>query len=130
MPLYTTICTHCGRKDSIYRLIVERDVNIPDCLYDGQPMRRAVEAPAVHADLPGYQSPVDGRWIEGKRARIEDLKRNNCRPWEGMESERKEAVKRAEEADRVLDQKSEAAVHETFNNMSAEKQRVLATAFD
>lgn len=126
MPMYGTICTHCGRKDTVYRSVANRDKDLPLCPDDDFPVRRAVEAPAVHADLPGYQSPIDGRWVEGRRARTEDLKRSNCRPWEGMETERREAVKRAEEADRDFDAKTEAAVHETFNAMSAESQRALA----
>jgi hypothetical protein len=37
-----------------------------------------VQAPKVFGDLPGYQSPVDGSWIEGRRARKYDLEKNNC----------------------------------------------------
>lgn len=35
-------------------------------------------APRVFGDLPGYQSPIDGRWIEGRKARRYDLESNNC----------------------------------------------------
>ena len=127
MPLYTFKCPNCGTVDRVFRKVAERN-QAPVCQHGaiGHYMQRIVEAPAVQADLPGYQSPIDGRWIEGRRARTEDLKRNNCRPWEGMETERKEAVKRAAEADREFDAKTEAAVHETFNAMSAESQRALA----
>lgn len=48
-------------------------------------------APLVMNDLPGYQSPVTGEWVEGRRARREDLKRSGCRPYEGREQEQKEA---------------------------------------
>jgi hypothetical protein len=34
--------------------------------------------PMVYGDLPGYQSPIDGRWIEGRRARAYDMQSNNC----------------------------------------------------
>lgn len=34
--------------------------------------------PKVFGDLPGYQSPIDGRWIEGRRARRYDLESNDC----------------------------------------------------
>ena len=34
--------------------------------------------PQVFGDLPGYQSPIDGKWIEGRRARQYDLESNNC----------------------------------------------------
>lgn len=34
--------------------------------------------PRVYGDLPGYQSPIDGRWVEGRRARRYDMEKNNC----------------------------------------------------
>lgn len=36
--------------------------------------------PRVFGDLPGYQSPIDGKWVEGRRARRYDLESNNCVP--------------------------------------------------
>lgn len=123
MPMYTCRCAQCGHKETIFRHVDKRDEDLPTC--HGQ-MTRMVEAPAVQADLPGYQSPIDGRWVEGRRARVEDLKRNNCRPWEGMESERKEAIKRADAADAEFGKKIETGIAEVYNGMSAESQRALA----
>lgn len=34
--------------------------------------------PATFGDLPGYTSPIDGKWVEGRRARAYDLQSNNC----------------------------------------------------
>ena len=34
--------------------------------------------PLVFGDLPGYQSPIDGSWVDGRRARKYDLEKNNC----------------------------------------------------
>ena len=34
--------------------------------------------PMVWSDLPGYASPIDGAWVEGRRARKYDLEKNNC----------------------------------------------------
>lgn len=124
MPIYTTQCAECKRKQTIFRHVAARDAELPVC--HGAEMRRIVEAPAVQADLPGYTSPIDGKWIEGRRARTEDLKRNNCRPWEGMETERKEAIKRAEAADAEFGKKIETGIAEVYNGMSAESQRALA----
>lgn len=125
MPLYSYRCGACGAVETAFRKIAEREDSPLHC---GAHTTQVIEAPTIIADLPGYQSPIDGRWVEGRRARTEDLKRSNCRPWEGMANERSEAVKRAEAADHVFEQKTEAGLHETFNNMSAEKQRVLAAA--
>ena len=33
--------------------------------------------PRVIPDIEGYQSPIDGTWIEGRRARRYDLERSN-----------------------------------------------------
>ena len=37
-----------------------------------------IACPNVMPDTPAYRSPIDGRVIEGKSARREDLKRNGC----------------------------------------------------
>jgi putative FmdB family regulatory protein len=126
MPLYTFRCNQCGSKVSEFRKINERN-QLPFCAFGhtALPMPRMIEAPAVQADLPGYTSPIDGRWIEGRRARTEDLKRSGCRPWEGMEAERKEAEKRSNEVDHVFERTIEAGVAEVYNGMSAESQRAL-----
>ena len=34
--------------------------------------------PMTYGDTPGYRSPIDGRWIEGRRQRRYDLESNNC----------------------------------------------------
>jgi hypothetical protein len=50
----------------------------------GKPMlsdeerNRPLQTPRSFSDLPGYQSPIDGSWIEGRRARQYDLEKNNC----------------------------------------------------
>lgn len=38
--------------------------------------------PYTMSDTPGYRSPIDGSWIEGRRARRYDLEKNNCVPYE------------------------------------------------
>lgn len=37
-----------------------------------------IPTPQVYGDLPGYRSPIDGKWIEGRRARKYDLESNGC----------------------------------------------------
>jgi hypothetical protein len=58
-----------------------------DCMVDketGLPMlnqeerARPLQTPMTYGDLPGYRSPIDGKWIEGRRARQYDLQSNNC----------------------------------------------------
>lgn len=42
------------------------------------PYAGKVTLPLYTPDTPGYQSPVTGEWIEGRRARREDLKKHGC----------------------------------------------------
>lgn len=77
--------------------------------------RRAASAgPAVFGDLPAYESPVTGKIVDGRRARREDLKRTNSRPWEGREQEQKEADKARREQDRKTDQLAERMAHRAW----------------
>lgn len=77
------------------------------------PVRRA-EVANVWDDLPGYESPVTGLWVEGRRQRREDLKRTNSRPWEGREQEAKEAAKVRAENDRQVDRIAERLAHRAW----------------
>lgn len=75
--------------------------------------RRRPEGHFVWDDLPAYESPIDGRVVEGRRARREDLRRNGCRPYEGREQEMKEAARaqarRAEVTERLVDKMAHRA---------------------
>lgn len=59
--------------DSASGVMVDRDTREP---MNAGPYRPVV--PAVVSDIPAYQSPVDGSYISGKRAKRADLDKNNC----------------------------------------------------
>ena len=49
----------------------------------GEPMNDpaapwAPVTPATFGDIAGYQSPIDGAWVEGRRARRYDMEKHNC----------------------------------------------------
>lgn len=85
----------------------------------------APSGPLVIGDLPSYQSPIDGRWIDGRVARREDLARNNCRPWEGMQQERQEAGRRVDEQRRHMDRKLDETVNRSWAQISERSRRAL-----
>lgn len=64
--------------------IFDRDKGVMVDKKTGLPMLNQAEraappqAPRVMGDIEGYQSPVDGSWVEGRRARRYDLEKNNC----------------------------------------------------
>jgi hypothetical protein len=78
MPLYATKCQSCGRDDAIYRSVVERDVNIPDCLHCGGEMSRVISAPYVAADMSPYRSMITGEMISSRSQHRDHLKAHNC----------------------------------------------------
>lgn len=66
------------------KFVYDRERDMMVCKETGLPMlnqaERAapVQAPRVFGDLPGYRSPIDGKWVDGRRARRYDLESNNC----------------------------------------------------
>lgn len=85
MPIYVYECGKCHVKFDVYKRIAELDAPVHcSC---GAEARRLIVAPMVAPDYPGYISPASGKWIEGRRAHIEDLKRTGCRIYEPGETE-------------------------------------------
>ena len=82
--------------------------------------------PMIYGDLPSYQSPIDGRWIDGRVARREDLARNNCRPWEGMAQERKEAARQQGYEHQRQDRKLDQTIEKSWAQLSERSRRALS----
>jgi hypothetical protein len=83
------------------------------------------KAPTVWGDLPDYTSPVDGRWVRGRVARREDLKRTGSRAWEGMDQERKVAQEKVRENDKQMDKLAEKSAWQSWYSLSPDKRRKL-----
>jgi hypothetical protein len=83
------------------------------------------EVPTVWGDLPGYESPVTGKWIEGRAARREDLARTGCRPYEGRDQEVKEAARHRAYAEQKFEQRLDEAAHRAVNYLSSDARRAL-----
>lgn len=60
-------CRECGKTHPESEWPHQREI-----------MDQPFPTPQVFGDLPGYRSPIDGRWIEGRRARKYDMESNNC----------------------------------------------------
>lgn len=96
--------------DPVRKELVERLARKSDALHFIQP------------DLPGYHSPVTGKWVEGRKARREDLLRTGSRPWEGLAAERKEAERANAGKERQLDNLAEKMAHRAWD-MAPERVR-------
>ncbi len=82
-------------------------------------------APTVWNDLPAYESPIDGRIVDGRRQRRYDLERTGCRPYEGREQESKEAAKVQAANERHLDQVAEKCAHRAWAEAPERVRRVF-----
>ena len=121
MPLYEYQCKYCGKRSEAYRPMSESSLPF-NCVCGGTAARILSPTP-IRTDLPGYQCPVSGNWIEGRRAHEENLKRNGCHVLEGGEKEA--AIREREAADRKFeDAVAETAAREVAA-MPPEKQRQL-----
>lgn len=75
-------------------------------------------------ELPSYQSPITGKWIDGRVARRNDLAASGCVEYDpGM---RKEQEKRFAQEDAALDRKVDEHVEKSIHEMPTRKREKLA----
>jgi putative FmdB family regulatory protein len=106
MPIYEYNCAPCERTFTLYRSIAQMQQTEP-CERCGGPAHKVITAPPMTgADYAGYDCPISGKWIEGRRAHIENLKRHNCRLYEQGETQefiRRKAAQREAETNRLVE---------------------------
>lgn len=122
MPLYTFACKACGYRDRMFRKIAERNDETL-CGVCNAEMQRVLEAPRVATDYAGYDCPVTGKWVEGRRAHEENLKRTGCRLLEPGES-RQAAQQAQAEDDGFADSIAESAARTVASWDSAKQERL------
>lgn len=122
MPLYTFACRACGYRDRLFRKIDNRN-DLTMCGVCNAEMERTLEAPRVVTDYAGYECPVTGKWIEGRRAHEENLKRQGCRILEPGESREAMRNQQAEE-ESALESIAETAAKTVASWDSAKQERL------
>ena len=123
--IYESRCNSCGK---LYEYIkpAAQYLDSPFCC--GERTEKVIlNAPMGHVVNIHYTSPIDGKPITTKQARIDDLKRNNCRPWEGLEQEKKVAQERKKYEEKIEDKKLEAAAVQAWQSLKPEQRRILET---
>ncbi len=113
MPLYQFACERQHRFDRVVPLARFEETQHCDC---GGVAVRVICAPLLvtTAEDVRYASPIDGRVITSHAARQEDLKRNNCIPYDPevktdyarriKESEAQLSVRVSETVERTIEQ--------------------------
>lgn len=125
MPIYEFKCLRGHDFDRFLRLA---EYDRPQACACGSPAMRQISAVRVFGDLPGYESPATGKWVEGRRQREEDLKRSGCRPYDLGERTDLEKRKAAAEAD--LDKRVEHTVGEFISKLPARKRDELGVGLE
>ena len=125
MPIYAYKCPDCSQRRDIFKPISRLDWEEP-CEACETPMERQLAAPAVIGDYAGYECPISGQRIEGRRQHEENLKRHGCRVLETGETEQVRRNRAQEEAaeDRGVDQ----TVEQFWEALPTDKRESLATA--
>lgn len=124
MPVYVAQCPGCERTAEYVRCIAEH-FKAPKCDGCGVQMQQILTPVRGFVDMPAYRSPIDGREVRGRAARREDLKRNNCRPYEGREQEEKVAAKHRAEQEKKFDEKLTDELSAGYETLSADKRAAL-----
>ena len=104
------------------RFVQRPDGELVEVLADYVPEPRG---PLVFGDLPSYQSPVTGLWVDGRVQRREDLKRTGSRPWEGLAQERQEAARKESYREAALDASLTRTASEAFYQLPPHKREIL-----
>ena len=113
------LCNAC----KVWSPVSDWGFGCPQCGHDNG--SRVSDAGYVIDDLPGYQSTVNGIWVEGRRQRREDLKRTRSRPWEGLEQERKESERQKQYHEKKLEHSLTKAASEAYYQLPPSKRAIL-----
>ena len=121
MPIYGYACTKGHAFDAYLPLARYKEPQrCPTCQRMGQ---KILTPPRVMADCEGYNSPVTGEWISGRKQRREDLKRHGCIEYDP--EMRKDAERFNREADKKVDRMITESLNEQFSVMPEAKRKLL-----
>jgi len=113
MPIYTYKCPGCQRQFDHFCKIAEMRQQEPcEC---GRLADKILVPAMAQPDLPGYECPITGEWIDGRRAHKENLKKRGCRVLEP--GERQEFIKRQSDRQKDFDKRTEQIVEKAARGM-------------
>jgi len=126
MPIYSYKCA-CGHKtDRVLPLARYREPQFHEgCL---APMLKVIVAPAVLGDYEGYDCPITGKRVEGRKAHRENLAVHGCRLLEPGEHTATVKRKAAEEA--AFDASIEETADRFIAGLPTEKRDRLAAEME
>ena len=121
MPTYEYSCGCGAMFDRVLRV---KDYDQPQTCECGAIARKRISRPMVFVSQDiCYDSPIDGRPITSKQARLDDLARSGCIPYEpGMKQDYQRRIAQDEAR---LDAKMEKTVEAEIERMPSDKRERL-----
>ena len=77
MPMYDLRCFRCGKTETVFRKIINRDLDLPNCPSCFTQFTRIISPARILSDIVPYESPKTGKWITSRSEQREDLKASN-----------------------------------------------------
>lgn len=121
MPIHDYRCPSGHLTETVVPAGIEW-ITCPSCLAKAEKVYLTFPGMYVQGDIC-YDSPIDGRAITNKQARIEDLKRNGCREYDPTEKD--EVIRNKKAAEDKLDKQLDQSVDETLASWSPRKKELL-----
>lgn len=123
MPLYEYQCRVCSEIHTEFRRVSQCDDPGPDCC--GSPSRKIISRARIKPPMEPYQSPIDGRLIRNEAERLDDLRRHDCRPWEGFETERIEADRKKAYSIQDVERRIEEKTFDVYRDLPDRKKAAI-----
>jgi putative FmdB family regulatory protein len=122
MPLYSYKCLSSGFIFDRFAPMAD-SAKPQDCAC-GAMADRVITATRISVDYAGYNCPVTGKWISGRRQHEENLKRTDSRLLEPGETEAAHKYREKLEAD--FDRQIETTVEKQYEALPSDKKEKLA----
>lgn len=121
MPVYEYQCECGNRFDRYLPLVNYKDPQTCEC---GNIAAKRLSRPNIQGDSQGYDCPVTGKWIEGKKAHKDNLRRHGCHVLEA--GEKSDVEKRRKQEELSLDKAVDSTVDEFIEKLPSKKREQLA----
>jgi len=120
MPVYSYKC-NCGKEFD--RFLPLKDYLQEQLCICGSVAKKILKPTFVSGDFKGYSCPVTGKWIEGRKAHEENLKRQGCRVLEPGEQEAQTRRLQKEEAE--FEKRLDETIEREFDALPVVKKEQL-----
>lgn len=123
MPTHDHLCRRCNVVEE--RFVPRSELDAQQVHVCGEPMERVFTAFPFTFIGPDvcYDSPIDGRHVTSRQARIEDLKRSGCIAYDP--EMKTDYMRRIKESEAALERSVEATVDREIAQMPARKREKL-----